>query len=120
MIRVASFERERPNVVPSFRIGLGVGEPFAIRRKGTRIDWALTLHKAFRGAGGIRADPKKSRLRILIGDVPAVRTPDREIVARGACEAKKVVSLQIENPKTGISGKQRHSQTFAIRRESQR
>src|SRR5262249_23416824 len=98
MIRVASLDRERPDVSSRFRSSLGVGEPFSIWRKGTRIEWVLTSHKAFRGAGGIRADPKNSGLRILIGNVAAVRTPDRQIVARGTGHAEKVVSLQIENP----------------------
>jgi hypothetical protein len=66
----------------------------------------LRLQEVFRGAGGIRANPKKSGLRILIGDVPAVRTPDRQIVARSAGEAEKVVSRQNEHPQTRISREQ--------------
>ena len=83
MIRVATFEPKRPDIRSGFRIGFGVGEPLSIRRKGTRINRMLRLQEVFRGAGAIRANPEKSGLRILIGDVRAVRTPDREIVAKG-------------------------------------
>src|SRR5262249_1632828 len=64
------------------------------------------------------ADPKNPRLSRLISNVPAVGTPDRVVVTRSIGESKKVVTLQIQNPKTGISRKQRHSQSLAVRRES--
>src|SRR5215470_9997530 len=114
MIRVASFDRQRPNVSPSVRISLGVGEPLAIRRKGIRKGEALTPQKALRAAGAIRADPGNFPLARFISDVLAIRTPDRVVVTWSTGEPKKIVSWQIHNPQTSISGKQGDREAIAI------
>src|SRR6266567_8977178 len=48
-----------------------------------------------------------------------IRTPNRVVVAWSAGEAKKVASLKIQDPQTGIARKLRHSQALAVRGESQ-
>src|SRR5947207_14620126 len=106
MIRVACVQRERPNVGSGFRIKLGVREPLAVRRKRVWKHAALAARKAFRGLGTIRADPKDSTLARIVGDVLAIRTPNREIVAWNACETNEVVSIQIQAPQPGIARKQ--------------